>query len=513
MMRSNRKCLRVGEFRFSLRHLLTLTALIAVGLAIGIALRKNQSLRNAREDLSALSSRINAKDRDQVTVVAMPQIASGFYSWNIHIPKSTEYELRLGVGTVSADGVPPVVGKLSIASGEHRVTLYTGDSPEEEFRFAVFVDGELAIEKEMGKDWLPRGWSSASSISWPHDGKRNDSTVQLAGKRYEEKRDFGRNHYFHGRSDELVSRLGFRLWFDLPRADHPLASPFVGAVETTQLFGIGLRDGMRFRPNTYPWEFTRPQLETLQPLARLEFEFVEMDQEGLANRSYSFSTWKVRSNLGVSASNSNAIALNDSTRSISLQAEAKTLGGPQPVLELKWDRSEFDYVSIRVADSPSNDFIDRWRLRVVDGGHHLWRAIRIGDDAPLSSAEAFGAGEIITDGESKFSRRRTKLKQPEKSSQFTTLGWKTDKTSPLQIVERSDGRYAGLELYQGVPISFSMQIPTSLMPTFAIEVADQLPGEFETRFPEAPVIEALEMEVNRGAGEWIRLGIHEANKP
>ncbi|AMV35787.1 hypothetical protein VN12_27085 [Pirellula sp. SH-Sr6A] len=499
---------RAGELRFSLRHLLTITALMAIGLATYVAYRKNQSLRRAHGDLMALSSQIKTRDATQVTFAAIPQIASSFYSWNTHVPANTEYELRLGIGKVSADGVPPVVGQVSIPAGDHRVTLYTGDSPAEGFRFAVYLDGNLAIEKKMGKDWLPGGWSSASSISWPNDATRNASSIQLAGKRYEAKRDFGRNHYFNGQSDELVSRLGFRLWFDPPQTEHDPASPFIGFTETNQLFGVGMRDGMRFRPKTYPWEITRPQFETLQPILRLEAEFEQVDDDGDTKQRHSFSAWKMQRDLNGRNSSSSAMEMSRSIKSVFVQAEVKSPDSPQPVLEFKWDESDPNHLSLRLADSPSNEFVRRWRLRIVDGNHHLWRTIQVGEQPHLTSIDAFGRGEIIPNGEGKSSKRRTSLTPPDKQSSTATLVWKTDKKLPLQIEKRNNSNYAGMDLYQGVPISFSMQIPTELMPFFAIEVANNPPDDFENSIPEGPVIDAVEIELNRGAGQWIRLGTH-----
>lgn len=505
---SKRMVIRTGELRFSLRHLLTLTALIAVGLAISVAFQRNRDLRRVQSNLLALSSQIKTKDGNQVSYVAIPQIASGFYSWNTYVPENMDYELRLGVGTVSADGIPPVVGRCSIPSGDHRVTLYTGDSPQQEFRFAVFIDGELAIEKKMGKDWMPTGWSSSSSISWPQDSKRNASSIQLAGKRYEAKRDFGDNHYFNGQSDELVSKLGFRLWFDSPQADYPPTSPYVGMSESTQLFGIGLRDGMRIRPNTYPWELTRPQLETLQPILRLEAEFLEGDRDGLAGPSHSFSTWKVQRELAGIIPNREAIELDPSSKSIFVQADVKTPGSPQPMLELKWNGSEPDPLFIRLADSPSNKFVRRWRLRIVDGSQHLWRTIQVGETPTLSSTDAFKNGELIPNSENKSSRRRTRLVPIGEQSAAAIVKWKTDKSLPLQIEQRNNSEYAGMRLYQGVPISFSLNVPRTLVPSFTIEVADQIPDDSETNFPEGPVIDVVEIELGRGTNEWIRLGTH-----
>ncbi len=45
-----------------------------------------------------------------------------------------------------------------------------------------------------------------------------------------------------------------------------------------------------------------------------------------------------------------------------LQAKYQTDGAPQPVVELKWDASRPDEVGLRLADTPANDRIQRWRF-------------------------------------------------------------------------------------------------------------------------------------------------------
>ncbi|MCA9123993.1 MAG: hypothetical protein KDB11_27630, partial [Planctomycetales bacterium] len=260
--------------RFSLSSLLTLTTLIAIGTAVGLAYRKNRSMVQQRDTLLSLSSRLQVDSTDELALAEMPKVANDFQSWNVHVPTEQDHELRLGIGEVSENGIPPVVSSVPISAGPHRVTLYTGASPSEGFRYAVYVDGKQVIEESMGSNWMPSGWSSASSMSWPREPNLDPIPLQLSAQRYEPKRDFGKGsgHYFNGRSDNYVTKLGYRLWIDLSDRSYRPTSPFMGFADDTEYRGIGLRDGLRYRPSSQPpyeWKFTRPELNTEDPVLRI----------------------------------------------------------------------------------------------------------------------------------------------------------------------------------------------------------------------------------------------------
>ena len=103
--------------KFSISSLLILTALIAVGTAVGLAYRQNRSMVQQRDELKSLSSRLQVHDDDELASSEMPRVADDFYSWNVHVPSGPAYELRLGIGAVSRNGIPATVSRVQIPAG------------------------------------------------------------------------------------------------------------------------------------------------------------------------------------------------------------------------------------------------------------------------------------------------------------------------------------------------------------------------------------------------------------
>ena len=458
---SNTENRRSVKPTFSLLNLLTLTALVALGTAIGLAYRKNRVLSQKREDLLLLSSRLRIENDMELASAAMARVADDFYSWQVHVPAGADYELRLGMGAISENGIPPIVGSLRIPAGQHRVTLHTGDSAEEEFRYVVYVDGEQAIEQTMGKDWIPGGWSSSQTVNWPSLSGLTPAPRQLYAVSYRPNLDFGNGNYFNGQSDNYVTRTGIRLWLD--RADRTMTppSPFIGFLGDGGYDGIGFRDGLRYRSSVsspYDWTFTRPQLDTIDPVLRIITEFIMDDGSVLSSQTQSFQSWQLRNDdRGAHALKWQADPP-QSVYSAFLQARVSSDDALQVIVEIKWDQSRPDEVGLRLADSPANDRVKQWRLRVLDGTKHLWRELLIGD-------RMIKADSVIDDSQTKPSDVSVKLDLGDSPTEDTLLQWQTEETLPLQVVERKQPHYAGMGLYNGLPAMFAIEIPASLKPT------------------------------------------------
>ncbi len=143
------------RLKFSLLHLLALTALIAISTAIMVASHKHRDLVQYRDDLRSLSSRLHDVGTNKLYAAEMTRVADSFHSWHVSVPQGQEFELRLGIGEVSQSVLPPVVGTVPIPAGQHRVTLYAADSSDEKFQYVVYLDGQPVIDKTMGSDWIP----------------------------------------------------------------------------------------------------------------------------------------------------------------------------------------------------------------------------------------------------------------------------------------------------------------------------------------------------------------------
>ena len=498
---------RSPRSRFALRHLLTFTALIAVSIAVGMAFRLNRSLTQQRNELLSFSSRLPIHNEDELISVAMPAVADDFHSWHVYVPEGQDYELRLGMGAVSEKGIPPIVGSVRIPSGKHRMTLHTGDSINEGFRYVVYLDGQLVIEKSMGKQWLPNGWSSASGISWPTSSERSLPPLQLAAQSYESTPDFGSQNYFNAQSDGYVTRLGYRLWIDQPNRTYQSASPFIGLPGDPQYLGIGLRDGLRYVVSSVPyqWTFTRPKLATTEPVIRVEAEFVGTDGSILSSQSQAITSWQIR----CAASGKDSLRWQEeavqATHTAFLHAVSKSADGLQPVIELKWDASQLDVVGIRLADTPANAPISRWRLRILDGTQHLWRELQLGDRPWITPDDAHNASNIRDESSTNTSKQSAVLDLGHEPAADIQLRWQAKETLPLQIVARNDIRYAGMRLYQGLPVKLGIQFPAALKPKLAVDIVDQHPTIPETALPGGPVFNAIQIELEAVEHDWIWL--------
>jgi hypothetical protein len=488
--------------KFSISSLLTITTVIAFGIAIGVAYRQKQSMVQQRDELRSLSSRLQVVNEDQLTSAEMPRVADDFHSWNVHVPDGQAYELRLGIGEVSEYGIPPVAGSVPISAGQHRVTLYTGDSRGEEFQYVVYLDGEQVIEKSMGSEWMPNGWSSSSGMSWPREPVLPPVPLHLTARSYTPQRDFG-NDYFNGQSDNWVSRLGFRLWIDQPDRSYEPASPFIGFTNDSKYYGIGLRDGLRYgimSRGSYEWTFTRPSLDATEPVLRIAAEFFAGDDTILSSQTPSFQSWQLRNEaIGEDSLNWQPDPA-QTVYSAFLHAICNGLDMPPPVVEMQWDTGRSDEVGLRLAETPANDRITRWRLRVLDGTKFLWRELQLGDrkidaDQVRDQNASAAAGEVVS------------LDIERSAEHNVRIQWRAAETLPLQIVQRKQDRYAGLELYRGLPMTAGIEIPAALNPTLAVKLVTEDPNAPAREFPEGPVFDEVQVDLEAAGPDWIWLKV------
>ena len=489
--------------KFSLLHLLTLTALIAIGTAVAMAYRKNRAMLTYRDDLLSLSSRVHNVTENKLTLAAMPTVADDFQSWHVHVPDGDDYELRLGIGPVSETGIPPVVGTIPLKAGPHRVTLHKGDSPSEDFRYVVYVDGEPAIEKTMGREWMPNGWSSASGLNWPQGQALKDAPLQLASQSYQPTFDVGSGNYFNGQMNTSVTRSGYRLWIDQRGRAWEPTSPFIGFANSFGYQGIGLRDGLRYQllnRSPYDWAFTRPQLQTDEPVLRIAAEFFTEDGASLTRQTQPFKVWQLQPDANADQTNS----LNptfDPTRSVYnkfLQANHNAKDAPQPIVEMKWDARRPDEVALRIADSPSNDKIQRWRLRIFDGTKHLWREMQIGE-------RRVKADEVVKDGATKQSITLNTPDLQDSPMADIRVQWQTNEALPLQVAARQQKAYAGMGLYNGLPVAFGIQIPASLKPTLELNSVAEDPNNPGQPFPGGAVFDEIHVDLDATNHDWVWL--------
>jgi hypothetical protein len=505
---SDVKSPRTSGSKFSLRQLLTFTALIALGIAVGSAYQKNQWLTQQRDLLLSLSSRLQVSNADGLASEEQPELVDDFQSWQVHVPEGREYELRLGIGDLTADGIPPIVGSVHLPSGQHRVTLHTGESVSENFRYTVYVDGVSVIEKSMGSDWMPNGWFSSSFLDWPARLQFQPNALQLAGKIYEPNFVFGPGQTFSGQSDSYSTHSGYRLWIDQANRTYEPPSPFIGFPSDPQHLGFGLRDGIRYNQSARlnHWTFFQPKLATMHPSLRIEAEFLLKDAAVPSDRIQSLQTWGVFD----TASGTERLQwqFDPAVKSYTafLHNTSNTEPRRHPVVELKWDTSRPDEVGIRLADTPANEPIERWRLRILDGSRQLWRELSIGDGSWISPDQAVQSGKVTDESSSNSSTKSATVDFEAKEVDELQIRWQSDENLPLQILAQKDQRFAGMELYQGLPMWVGIQIPAALKPSLTVEVADQHPTIPGTNMPGGSVFDVIQVGL-AAEHDWIWLSV------
>ncbi|TWU40108.1 hypothetical protein Q31b_34520 [Novipirellula aureliae] len=499
---------RAKGMKFSLRHLLVLTALIAIGTAVGLAYRKNDSLHQQRDELLSLSGQLLIADEDELASTAMPRVAYEYTSWQVNVPSGQDYELRLGMGNMFDRQIPPIVGSVRIPPGRHRVTLYSGDNPDQDFRYLVYIDGEQAIEKTMGRDWIPGGWSVASGLTWPRGAKFSPDPLQLSAKNYTPRYDFGSRYYFNPQSDSYVTQKGYRLWIDQRDQTYQPASPFMEPSYDSMYRDIGLRDGLRYKTSAPPenqWTFTRPKYGTRDPVVQISAEFFGHDGASLSYPDKSFPSWQLQNDA---VSNEARNRHNDSEQTTFI-ANLKGVSNLQntlpPVVEMKWDVDRPDEVGLRIADTAANDRISRWRLRILDGSHHLWRELQIGDRQWIDPDHAINAASVFDKDSTNPAVSTVPIDLGDDVAEDTRIAWQSNEKLPLQILMQEQKQYVGMALYQGLPLTLVMEIPASLKPTLAAKIADQHPTLTDTGFPGGAVFTEIQIDLDATERDWIWL--------
>lgn len=496
---------RRGRLRFSLGSMLTLTAIIAVWFAAILALRKSTVLEREKAALAALSSQLDVNDLDQVQASAYPRVTDDFASWEVHIPDKESFELRLAFDEVSQAGMPQAFEKVALEPGQHRITLYFADSANEDYHYTVFVDGKTVFDRAMGRDWMPNGWRQASGLNSPPSQADIDSTMlSLQGKTYTPAVDYGPNGYFSSQSDDWVSGPGYRLWIDHAERSYAATSPFMGFKSDPQYRGIGLRDGLRYlttRNTVYEWSFIRPAAHTNDPVLTIVPEFFVGDRVVLSDQTKEFAQWRLRNEpAGI-----NPLSWQrdppQTSYSAFLHCKVESPGTIEPVVEIRWDADRPNDVGLRLADTPANETLTKWRLKVVGGTRHLWRVLDI-DDRSKDVRENFSdESQPSLDATVPISFN----KDPDKPH---VIAWRSDISKPLQLLTRNRNKptpYLGIDLFQGLPLAFGAEIPRTLQPSAAIVGANSYPDTPRTLIPGGPVVAEIHIDLDATVRDWVWL--------
>lgn len=499
---------RKGYLRFSLANMLLLTAIIAVWIAWFLAFQKSNDLEQKKTALLAISSRLDVVDLNRVQVASSPRLADDFTTWEVHVPENETYDLRFAVGQMSAAGMPQQFERVTLTPGRHRITLHFVDDFREGYGYTVFVDGQSVLKGTIENDWMPGGWQQASGLNAPRGSGLDDEAGQhLAGKLYTPRKDYGDNRHFNGQSDDWVSGPGYRLWIDHATRTYEPTSPFTVFGFNPPYQGIGLRDGLRYRPRggkPYEWTFTLPASQTNDTVLTIVPEFLVGDRVVLSDQTKEFTQWRLRKE----ASGTDKLEWkHDSNKTIYnafFHADITTDGviepAVAPVIEMRWDASRPNDVGLRLADTPANAELTSWRIRVVGGASHLWRLVDVG-------GRQLDVRQKIGDESESALSDPLPLKLTNDSDQPHAIAWRSDVAEPLQLLQNgynSQNPYVGLDLFRGLPLVFETEIPRELHPSTTIIRASSYPDTPTINIPGGPVVAEIRMELD-AASDWVWL--------
>lgn len=495
---------RSSALTFSMKNLLMITALIALGMAIGIAKQRNSSLKLRRETLELLpsdSARLKVSDIDELVAAEQVKVVPNVHTWIVHVPEGREYKICLGAGELYSESIPLPFDSVSIPSGKHRVTLVRGDSVGDEFRYSVYVDGVQVIEKAMGSQWMPEHWYSTNNLVWPRGHSLAPAPLNLLSQTYNPQTDFEPQFYTSYQIENYVTRKGFRLWIDLAGRTYTTNSPFIGFIPDESYNGIGLRDGLRYleRSLSHVWAFTLPASGTWESILQIEPVFYTSDGQFISAKDPSFIEWQLSDNAESLKPVDSLRGQDVSSLSVFLHATAKTDQISRPVIELKWDASRLDEIGLRLADTPSNKSIERWGLRVRDGTEHLWREIQF-------AGRTLTATEVIQSNNG-MSKDENILIPLESIDERLLLQWQTNETLPVNSLKWSNKQYDGYEFYQGRPKMFSLNIPRDWASRLAVRIINESPKKPGDPFPGGAIYSEIQLDFSTADRDWLWLKV------
>lgn len=485
------------RFRFSLWYLVVFTAIVATWTSAFVARQKNLELRPRLDTLVSLSGRLEVVDPNELVHASLPKIADDFEAWDVHVPAGKPQELRLHCGHVSNGGLPQEFESGPLSPGRHRVVLRRLDSAEELFRYEVYVDGQLVIEKQMGSDWMPKGWQQASGCSAYEETWEEESKILgLTGRRYLPKGDFGRNEYFDGDLDRWSTELGYLLWIDeVGRSPKPIDA----FLSRHNWNGIGHRDGLRLDANIgkilsgYGLMFKHPAARLRRrkaPVLNVELEFLIDQKVVLSNLTGGFTGWELSDFDPAFQS-----------RTAFLQGVPGESGGLAPLIELQWTKDRPNEIGFRLPKLPANKAITSWRLRCNEGISHLWRIIESGD---LKQDSRTIKEQTATDADA--AGIKIELADPDEGVQ--SVQWRTDIKQPLQIYERKKGNskaLAGITLYDGLPFQFGCEFSELASPKVWATSVSNSPGADDTPIIGGSIFDEVVIELDAADPNWVWL--------
>ena len=484
---------KTRRFRFSLRYLIVFTAIVATWTSAIVARQKKPALQTQRDVLVGMTSQLEADDSASVVVRRLPQVAYEFQSYDVFIPEGKPRELRFFCGGVSKAGLPSEFESIPLSSGQHQIVFREQDNLNQGYQFQLYVDELLALNKNMGREWMPLGWRQASGVTTQISPQ---SCTPLVAKRYMPQVDYGRNNYFNGSQDPWITSPGFQLWIDeVGRTPQPI-SDFVGMNFHRFEQETGFREGPRIiNPNWSPppsLSFTHPTALTDLGFLTLVIEFMTGDEDVVFGKTGGPSRWELSCSADKIEKPESQFDPARRSRSAFLHATPVVVGRCSPVIELQWTMDRPQDIGLRLPALPANASVTRWQLKCKEGVSHLWRITKSGD-LNIDIRELNEQTAITPEtAKAAIPEVGIPLGKPEKETQ--SLKWRTNITQPLQIYQRKSPNsqaLANANLYQGLPFQFGFEFAASANAKAWAICKDKIPFSNNTPVPGGRVIDEL----------------------
>ncbi len=486
-----------------------LTAIVAAWTSAVVSRQKLSPLEAQRDTLARMTTRLESGD----LIKPLPQVASDFNSYNVYIPEGKPRELRFFCGGVSQAGLPPEFESAPLSSGIHQIVFREQDGRNEGYRFRAYVDGELVLDKSMGQDWMPLGWTQASSLNMR---ETSPSCLPLIGKQYLPLVIYEKYNYFNGSQDQWATWLGYQLWIDdVGRTPEPI-NDFVGLFDRSYEQSIGLRNGPRIsNPSWTPsigLEFNHPAARCYASFLTIVPEFIVNGAVLTSAKTNGPSAWKLSRSPDQIEELKWDYGSNIQTRSVFLHATATLAGKISPVIELQWTKDRPNDVGLRLPAVAANAQVKRWRLRSIEGVKHLWRMIEHGNQS--IDIRKFN-GSADTDSETtNAATNQVAIPFDSLDQRPQSLKWRTDIPLPLQIHQRTSADSEALKdinVYKGLPFQFEYEVPTSAAPK-AWAISQDNDSFFKTPIPGGRVIDEVVIELNANDPSWTWLRLEPLEK-
>ena len=507
---------KTRRFRFSLRYLIVFTTIVAIWASAFLARQKLPALQSHRDNWAGIATYGNSTSVFVENTDCFETCSPDFQPYEVYIPEGEPRELRFFCGDVSEAGLPPAFESFPLSCGHHQIIFWEQDNLKKGYRFRVYVDDVLVINKSMGKEWMPLGWSQSSSFELKRASR---SCSKLTAKRYipiePARNNFLRRTYRKRNRERFTSSPGYQLCIDEVGRPPQTISNFFEMDFQSDEKTIGFLKGpiLLMSPNSSSLD-----LSFYHPIARdtslftLEPEFIVADEDAVIGKTGEPVSWK----LSGSADQIEDLKWQDDSANQSrlafLHATPVIAGKLSPVIELKWTSKRPKDIGLRLPAVPANASITRWRLNCKEGVRHLWQTVESGellfdisefDELAATNPETAKAG---------LTRIAIPLAKPNKGIQSMQCRANVSERFSFKLISANPQIPAKKYRYNGDPFQFGFEFSASAAAKVWAISENKITILNKIPVLGGRVIEQLIVELDATDPSWVWLRFEELKK-